>query len=225
MAGTCDAKETRLKYLTKALKMVFEYEDTIVKHGAKSDGFFTHVLTKLDAKKPTDEDSIYAKSNYPVSQSIRAYLCIGLLNWLLKYLEQLSIEEESQFTQLILNLLDDVVNEMNLSYQNNIFKHEEMESQLMNLKLEMGDKIEKDDTYKNIEEKTEKLNEELGSFIDERIHTPNPNIIFEKAFLVAEKLQDINQFPLLALLEKLVREKKVLRTPKLEQSSSLDSCE
>lgn len=134
MAATCDAKETRLKHLTTALSNVYEFENTATKYGAKvKDSFLTHILTKLDTKKPTDEDSVYAKSNYPVSQSIRAYLCIGLLNWLAKYLKELSIEEETQFIQLILDLLDDVINETNLSHQNKIFEHDELEDKLMAL--------------------------------------------------------------------------------------------
>lgn len=132
MAATCDEKETRLKHLVTALRNIFEFENS-TKYGVTKEGFFTHVLTKLDIKKPTDENSIYAKSNYPVSQSIRAYLCIGLLNWLSKYLEELSIEEETQLMQLILDLLDDTINETNLSHQNKIFKHNQLEDKLMAL--------------------------------------------------------------------------------------------
>lgn len=131
MAATCDVKETRLKHLTMALSNVYEFENIATKYGATIKEGFTHILTKLDTKKPTDEGSIYAKSNYPVSQSIRAYLCIGLLNWLLKYLKELSIEEETQFTQLILDLLDDIINETNLSHRNKIFEHDQLEDKLM----------------------------------------------------------------------------------------------
>lgn len=134
LAATCDAKETQLKHLTTVLGSVSEFENLAVKYGStKKEGFFTHVLTKLDTKKPTNKDSIYAKSPYPVSQSIRAYLCIGLLNWLLKYLEKLSDEEETQFMQLILELLHDTINETNLSHQWNVNKHNELEDKLMAL--------------------------------------------------------------------------------------------
>lgn len=134
MAATCDAKETRLKHLTTALGNILEFENSATKYGTMiKEGFFMHVLTKLDNKKPTDENSIYAKSNYPVSQSIRAHLCIGLLNWFSKYLEELSFEEETQIMQLILDLLDDTINKTNLSYQNKIFKHNQLEDKLMAL--------------------------------------------------------------------------------------------
>lgn len=134
MAATCDIKEMRLKHLTMALGSMLEFEDAMMKCGATiPEGFFTHVLTKLDTKKPTDESSLYAKSNYPVSQSIRAYLCFGLLKWLSKYVEELSIEEETQFVQLMLDLLDDTINETNLSHQNKIFNYNQLEDKLMAL--------------------------------------------------------------------------------------------
>jgi len=133
MAATCDAKETRLKHLTMALGNIFEFENTAAKYETVKEEFLTHVLAKLDTKKPTDEDSIYAKSNYPVSQSIRAYLCVGLLSWLERYLVKLSVEEETQFIKLILDLLDDTINETNLSHQDKVFKHKQLENQLMAL--------------------------------------------------------------------------------------------
>lgn len=133
MAATCDEKETRLKHLTTALSNILEFENSATTYGTMIKGFFIHVLTKLDIKKPTDKDSIYAKSNYPVSQSIRAHLCIGLLNWLSKYVEELSIEEETQIIQLILDLLDDTINKTNLSYQSKIIKHNQLEDKLMAL--------------------------------------------------------------------------------------------
>jgi len=134
MAATCDAKETRLKHLITALDNIFEFENTATKYETiLKKEFFTCVLAILDIKKPTDEDSIYAKSNYPVSQSIRAYLCVGLLNWLERYLKKLSVEEETQFMKLILDLLEDTINETTLSHQNKVFKHKQLENQLMAL--------------------------------------------------------------------------------------------
>ncbi|KAL0127536.1 hypothetical protein PUN28_003065 [Cardiocondyla obscurior] len=124
MAATCDTKEIQLKHLTTVLGNIFEFENKAMKFGTTiKEGFFTYILTKLDTKKPTDKGSIYAKSDCPASQSIRAYLCIGLLRWLSKYLDQLSIVEEIQIMQLILDLLEDAINETNLSHQNKLLKH------------------------------------------------------------------------------------------------------
>ncbi|XP_071629250.1 gem-associated protein 5 [Temnothorax longispinosus] len=206
MAATCDTKEMRLKYLTMALGNVHEFENRATKCGVTiKEGFFTHVLTKLDTKKPTDEDSIYAKSNYPVSQSIRAYLCIGLLNWLSKYLEELSIEEETQFVQLMLDLLDDTINETTLSHQIKISKHNQLEDKLMAFAAETKDEIQNGD-YRNIEEEAEKLKLDINKFNEERVCIPNPNIVFHKACLIADRLKDSDK--LLQFLEELRKEVK-----------------
>lgn len=222
MAATCDAKETRLKHLATALDSIFEFENTTAKFGATiKEGFFTHVLTKLDTKKPTDGDSVYAKSEYPVSQSIRAYLCIGLLNWLEKYLEKLSDEEETQITQLISDLLDDTINEANLSHQNNISKHNKLEDRLMSLAAETEEEIENDERYTSIQEEAEKLKHDVNKFNEERIHVPPPDVVFHKANLVANKLRDSNKFQLLQFLDKSLKKMKAFELEKNTQSENV----
>lgn len=136
IAATCDAKETQLKHIAAILGDVFEFEKMAVEYGTvTTESLFIHILAKLDIRKPTDEGSIYAKSNDPISQSIRAYLCVGLLNLLLNYsiLSRLSVEEETQFTQLILELLDDAINETTLSYKEKIPKLRQLGNQLLSL--------------------------------------------------------------------------------------------
>ncbi|XP_011872793.1 PREDICTED: gem-associated protein 5 isoform X2 [Vollenhovia emeryi] len=208
MAATCDAEETRLKHLTRALGSVDEFERTASKHGlTKQDGFFTHLLTTLDTKKPTDEDSIYARSDCPVSQSLRAYLCIGLMNVLWLHLKKLTIEEETQFVQLILDLLDDTINETNLCYQNNIVEHNKLEDKLMALAVETKDKmVENSDDYRDVKEDVEKLKLDINKFNEERVSIPDPNMVFRKACLIAGELKDDNnKFQLLQFLEKVIQ--------------------
>lgn len=136
MAATCDVKEIQLKDIAAVLGDTFEYEKIAVEHGTMiTESLFIHILVQLDNRRPTDEGSIYAKSNYPVSQSIRAFLCVGLLNLLLNYsiISQLSVEEEAQLTQLILELLSDAINETTLSYQEKMSKLRQLEDQLLTL--------------------------------------------------------------------------------------------
>ncbi|KAL6431847.1 hypothetical protein ACFW04_007362 [Cataglyphis niger] len=216
-AATCDAKETQLKHLATVLGDVYECEEIAVEHGtATSEKFFIQILVKIDIRKPTDEGSIYAKSDYPVSQNIRAYLCIGLLNWLLNYEDQLLVEEETQFTQLILDLLDDAINETTLSYQNKICKLGQLEDQLSLLTLD--DDVENDDACKRIKEEIEKLKLDENKFREERVCMPNPKIVFNKACLLANKLSnDVNRFLLLDSLNKLVKIKEI-KLPELEEN-------
>jgi len=133
IAATYDARKIQLHHIAKILGDAFVYEKTLAKTVLKYEtrlkaaGFFIYILTKLDTRKPVEQTSIYAKSDHPVSQSIRAYLCIGLLNLLLDGTEELSIEEETQLTQIILDLLDDAINETTLSYQKIISDFEKAE--------------------------------------------------------------------------------------------------
>lgn len=132
MAATCDVKETQLKYVTTALNNIFEYE---TRDESKETEFFIRILATLDARKPTDEGSIYAKSDYPVSMSIRAYLCSGLLNWLMIDSEQLSIEEETRCTELIETLLDDAFQQ---TVRDNICRTDEIKQLQSQLAALMG---------------------------------------------------------------------------------------
>lgn len=134
MAVTCDTKEMQLKLIATVLNRVFQYELINVN---KEKGFLIHILAKLDAKKPTDEESIYKKNIYPVSKSIRAYLCIGLLDWLLNYLEQLTIEEEVQFTNLIEDLLEDALDRETMHYSFWTIEINQLESRLASLMGEL----------------------------------------------------------------------------------------
>ncbi|KAL6264530.1 hypothetical protein P5V15_004637 [Pogonomyrmex californicus] len=208
LAATCDAKEIRLKHITRALNNIIEYEKAVAKYGIPKEGFFMHVLTTLDTRKPTNKDSIYAKSSYPVSQSLRACLCVGLLNWLLKYLVKLSIEEETQIMQLIIDLMDDAINKTNLDYQIKLLKYEKLENELMILKLEKENEIE-NHNYQTIEEEAEILKIYVNKFCEDRIFIPDPFDIFQKTCVLVKKLQEKNQFLFLACLNKLVEETKI----------------
>lgn len=129
IAATCETREAQLCRVAKILNDVFEWEKSLECTLLVTEiaGFFSHVFTRLDTKGPMEESSIYAKSDYPVSQSVRAYLCIGLLKWLLNYMEELSSEEETQLTQIVLDLLDDAVNETTLTYQKTVSDYRKLE--------------------------------------------------------------------------------------------------
>lgn len=142
-AVACNSRETRLKHIAKALNIAFEDENILaekgMKHGVRSDDkFYTYILTILD-NKPTeepDDDNIYAKSNYSVSQSIRAYLCVGILDWMLDYSDQPSVEEETQLTQLVLNLLTDAISDITVNYENKFNEIDKLAVQLTDFMCE-----------------------------------------------------------------------------------------
>lgn len=70
----------------------------------------------------------------------------------------------------------------------------------------MKNEIENGDDYRNIEEEAEKLKLDINKFNEERISTPNPNDVFQKTCLIANKLKDSNQLHLLQFLKKVNEE-------------------
>ncbi|EZA61582.1 Gem-associated protein [Ooceraea biroi] len=213
IAATCDTRETRLHHVAKILSDT--YEETSAKIAkceikVEAAGFFIHILTKLDTKKPMEETSIYAKSEYPVSQSIRAYLCLGLLNWLLDEMDKLSTEEEIQLTQVILDLMDDAINETTLAYQKIICDHKKVEDLHTALLRDMQNDIINDDDYKKVRNDLDKLQLDKKKFTEERVRMPNPMNVFHTACLVADKLRDdVNHLRFLCYLDKLVKAREI----------------
>lgn len=128
LAAMSDAKETQLKHIAAALGNVYQH---------KTADLFTTILVTLDIRKSTDEDSIYAKSNYPVSTSIRAYLCIGLVDWLTNNLEQLSIEEEIQFMKLVETLSEDAFHREAKVHVKRVGKIKQLEDEIKDLLREL----------------------------------------------------------------------------------------
>lgn len=150
-AVLCTTKETyiiKLKHVAKAVNIAFENEKVLIekaaKHGTRADNrFFIFLLTMLGGK-PTDEpdeNNIYARNDYFVSQSIRAYLCFGILDWILIYSDQLSAEEETMCTQLMLNLLADAISETAMLYENRFNEIDELATQLTDFMCEFFSRI------------------------------------------------------------------------------------
>ncbi|XP_014480134.1 PREDICTED: gem-associated protein 5 isoform X2 [Dinoponera quadriceps] len=181
LAAMSDAKETRLRHIATALGKVYQH---------KTEGLFTYILVTSDMRKPTDEDSIYAKSNCPVSTSVRAYLCIGLINWLISDLERLSIEEETQFVKLVHTLLEDAFDEETEDYVRRVCKIKQLGDRVADLSLnrvdDTTDTTEEDELYKSY--KNLKLEER--NFVEERVSVPNPQIIRKRILDLYEMLHD-----------------------------------
>lgn len=135
LAATSEAQEIQLRHIVTALDYVLQHKIEKT-NKIKYMDLFTHILITLDLKKPTDEDSIYAKSNYPVSKSIRAYLCVGLLYWVTTYMEHLSIDEDSLFLELIEPLMEDACGK-------EIGKHVERISEIEQLEHRVKDFLRK----------------------------------------------------------------------------------
>lgn len=104
-------KEQKLKHIVTALYTITQYETLNRKNFENQYSFLTEIVIKLDAKNLIDEESIYAKTSYPVSTSLRAYLCYALLNWLVYHIDEEILNSNVQiYINLIENLLEDALN-------------------------------------------------------------------------------------------------------------------
>lgn len=115
MAIIGDSMEKQLTHLINALSIISQFEilhpKYIVNHGSS----FIKVLTNLDSNSPKEEKSIYARK-CSLSKSLRAYLCIGLLNWIVDD-TNLSINDKSiEIIQLIEELLEDILEKETVRY-------------------------------------------------------------------------------------------------------------
>ncbi|XP_025162758.1 gem-associated protein 5 [Harpegnathos saltator] len=190
LAATSDVKETQLKHITTALDYVYQYQMKKADKIKNTDlDPFSYILITLDIKKPTGEDSIYAKSNYFVSTSIRAYLCVGLMNWAINILSQLSIDEEIQFMKIIETLLEDVFNLETRDHMERIFKIEHMKHEVQALlfnKVNGTSTIEEDKLCKSYE----LMKLDVKNFIEKRICVPNLNIAHKLVHNLHKILRD-----------------------------------
>lgn len=105
MAITSDTEEKRFRHLINALNVITNsdnHKSTLLR-----------IISHLDSKNPWSEDSIY-KQKHSTCKSLRAYLCYGLMNWLVENIE--TLKNVDSIVNLIENLIEDVFDEKTVEY-------------------------------------------------------------------------------------------------------------
>lgn len=111
MAIVSIEKRQQLKHIVTALGTITQFELLHRKDLENQYNLLIGVIIKLDAKSPLNEGSIYTKTEYPVSISLRAYLCYALLNWLVDNVDEENVYNKIQtYITLINDLMEDVLN-------------------------------------------------------------------------------------------------------------------
>ncbi|XP_043665146.1 uncharacterized protein LOC122627757 isoform X3 [Vespula pensylvanica] len=195
MAMICDSMEKQLTHLINALSIISQFEilhrKYIVNHGSS----FIKVLTNLDNKSPTEEKSIYARK-CSLSKSLRAYLCIGLLNWILDDTNNLSINDQSiQIIQLIEELLEDILERETVRYWSLTNEITKLEAQIVsNLgkTQKVDENIYSEDDDMLLLKKLDDIKNEKKRFINERICAPCPILAYSKANELIDKFSSEN---------------------------------
>lgn len=188
MAILTDSIEKQLTHLINALSIMSQFELLHRKCTVNHGNFLIKVLSNIDNKSPTDKESIYAHKN-SLSKSLRAYLCIGLLNWIVDDIDISIDDETAKIIELIEELLGDVLEEATVKYwsiTNEITKLEaEIASTLGETQKVAENAYNKDNVL--LIEKLDKIKNERKRFINERISTPSPIVVFSKSIELIDK--------------------------------------
>ncbi|XP_078046192.1 gem nuclear organelle associated protein rigor mortis isoform X2 [Augochlora pura] len=184
-------KEQQLKHIVTALGVITQFETLHRKNVENQCNFLLNVIVKLDARNPTDTESIFSKTDYPVSISLRAYLCQALLNWFVNNIDEEIVDADIQvYILLIEDLIEDALNQQ-------IIKHWLIKNQIKKLESQVVtalDKTQEDDTNEeNTELLVQKLNElkaEKRQFAEALVCVPNPVMVYGNANELGGKLLD-----------------------------------
>ncbi|XP_046831428.1 gem-associated protein 5 isoform X2 [Vespa crabro] len=191
MAIICDSVTKQLTHLINALSIISQFEilhrKYIVNHGSS----FIKVLINLDSNSPIEEMSIYARK-CSLSKSLRAYLCIGLLNWIVDDTNLSINDEKIQIIQLIEELLEDILEKETVRYWSLTNEITKLETEIVsNLgKTQKVDENSEDD--KILLKKLDDIKNEKKRFVNERICAPSPILVYSKANELIDKFSNEN---------------------------------
>ncbi|XP_076243068.1 gem nuclear organelle associated protein rigor mortis [Calliopsis andreniformis] len=183
-------KEQQLKHVVAVLGTITQFETLHRKNVENQYNLLIEAVVKLDAKSPLDEGSIYAKTDYPISLSLRAYLCYALLTWLVDNVNEESVDNNIQtFIDLLKNLIEDALNQRTLKLScitNDINKLENEVASTLSKTQESTD----DQHTESCIQELEALKAEKKQLFDELVCVPNPIMVYSKANELASKLLD-----------------------------------
>ncbi|XP_015184665.1 PREDICTED: gem-associated protein 5 [Polistes dominula] len=179
MAFICDSTEKRLTHLINLYTTFYKFELQHRNHG----NYFIKVLLHLDTKSPIKSDSIY-EGKYTLSKSLRAYLCVGLLNWIVDKKNKISINDQSiEIIELIEDLLEDIFEKQTVRFWFLTSEISKLETQIFNTlgKKERSSESSAIEDETVLIQKLDSMKNEKKQFINERINSPNPILAYTKA--------------------------------------------
>ena len=187
MAVASTEKEQQLKHIVSMLGAITQFETLHRKNQENQYTLLIEVVMKLDGRSPTDAESIYTKTDYPVSISLRAYLCYALLNCLV---EETVNTDLHIYINLIENLIEDALHQQAVkqwSITNDINKLQNQVASTL-CKTQEGN-VDEQDTESHMQE-LNALKSEKKQLLEELVCVPNPVMVYSKANELSTKLLD-----------------------------------
>ncbi|XP_076393217.1 gem nuclear organelle associated protein rigor mortis [Megachile rotundata] len=191
LAISSTEKKQKLKHIVTGLHTVTQYETLNRKTCENQYTFLIKIVIKLDIKNLMEEESIYAKTDYPVSTSLRAYLCYAVLNWLVYNLENEVPSDKAQpYINLIENLLDDALNKQTMKHWTMKSEINKLENQITSILDKASDEDKDNQDTKSLIEELSTLKIEKDQVLNDLVYVPNPVMTYSKANELCSKLVD-----------------------------------
>ncbi|XP_076292117.1 gem nuclear organelle associated protein rigor mortis isoform X2 [Lasioglossum baleicum] len=189
----CSDKQQQLRHIVATLGVITRFETLHPQNVENECSLLLKVILMLDAKNPKDAESIFAKTDYPVSVSLRAYLCHALLNWCVNNIDDETVNLDIQiYVSLIEDLIEDILNKQIVRQwllENDIRKLQN-QAQSVLCKIQEGYSSAQIVLEEVVVQELNTLKAEKKQLDDTLVCTPNPIVVYSKAQELGSKLLD-----------------------------------
>ncbi|XP_017790259.1 PREDICTED: gem-associated protein 5 [Habropoda laboriosa] len=192
LATASSEKEQKLKHIVNALHTITQFETLHPEEFQNGSSLLYKIIIQLDSKNLTNERSIFAKTDYPVSTSLRAYLCYALLKWLVCNLDEEPVSNDIQtYISLMEHLLEDALNKRTVKYWSITYEINKLGNQIASVTNKTQEEDKNDQHIESLMKELNALNSEKKQLLNELVYVPNPLMVYSKANELSCKLLDI----------------------------------
>ncbi|XP_043268004.1 gem-associated protein 5 [Venturia canescens] len=188
-----DSLQKQICHLVAAVGAVSQYETVYpTKTNSNGGSLLIRLLVNLENTSPENENSLFVKNDLSVCKSLRAFLCLGLLDWLNSH-DITDLKNLDKILRLVENMLEDTLNKQSVEYStmtNEINKLETSLAAALGSFQKPEDENEDKENRKRLLERLDHLRNEKKRFLEERVCAPSPMLAYSKATELASILAD-----------------------------------
>ncbi|KAK0095845.1 hypothetical protein PV326_007211 [Microctonus aethiopoides] len=198
LAVISPTNEKQINHVIAALEIISQYE---ISHPAKSNeshtntNFLIGLLSSLDPQS-FSVTSILENEAIVMYKSLRAYMCLALLDWLVDRIEKQPDDEipSTQTIEIIEKILVDGLDQTTVKYWTLTSEISKLEASLisgMSNTQEVAENKELKEDFAVLLERLETMRADKLKFTAERVSTPSPLLIFSKAIELSNLLTNV----------------------------------
>ncbi|XP_011499580.1 PREDICTED: gem-associated protein 5 [Ceratosolen solmsi marchali] len=171
-----DQQNQHFKHILKALDIISQFE-TINSTVSEEISLLMKYLFILDNKNLENVESIFNTSNNVIAESLRAYLCHGIIKWFQQ--NKLQDDQVSECKELVIKVLEKCIKDLfhieSFKYWKTLCEIPKLETQLSTRLGKLQDTEDNNvDSVKDVIERLDQLKLNKKEFLDQRISSPNP---------------------------------------------------